>query len=389
MSIEINGAGVITGVDSLSTPAVTNAAGSASAPSITFTGDPNTGLYSPGADQVALTTGGTARLYIDSSGRVGIGTTSPESLVHINGDATALRITRGSAIGFAYNTGTASTDPFRVQSNGGPLDLYSGTGQPITFSAATSEKARIDSSGRLLVGTSSARANMFNSIATSTLGIEAVAATTGAGRISVVYNDNSPDGSSIIIGKSRATSVGGSTVVQSGDALGGISWQGADGTELVEAASIRTEVDGTPGANDMPGRLVFSTTADGASSPTERVRISQAGVVTVKNGAVAEIGTLTDAATITPDFAANCNFTVTLGGSRTIANPSNLTAGQSGSIFLVQDATGSRTVSWGSYWDFAGGTAPTLTTTANAIDRVDYIVRSSTSIHTVFTANYS
>jgi len=134
---------------------------------------------------------------------------------------------------------------------------------------------------------------------------------------------------------------------------------------------------------------VFSTTADGASSPTERLRISQNGVVTVKNGAVAEIGTLTDGATITPDFAANCNFTVTLGGNRTIANPSNLTAGQSGSIFLVQDGTGSRTASWGAYWDFAGGTAPTLSTVASAVDRVDYIVRSSTSIHTVFTANYS
>lgn len=101
------------------------------------------------------------------------------------------------------------------------------------------------------------------------------------------------------------------------------------------------------------------------------------------------ITTLTDGATITPDFAASNNYTVTLGGNRTIANPSNLTAGQSGSIFIVQDGTGSRTASFGSYWDFAGGTAPTLTTNASAVDRVDYIVRSTTSIHAVFTANYS
>jgi hypothetical protein len=101
------------------------------------------------------------------------------------------------------------------------------------------------------------------------------------------------------------------------------------------------------------------------------------------------IATLTDGATITPDFATNNNFTVTLGGNRTMANPSNLQAGQSGSIFIVQDATGSRTLSWGSYWDFVGGTAPTLTTTANAVDRVDYVVRSTTSIHTVWTGNYS
>ena len=101
------------------------------------------------------------------------------------------------------------------------------------------------------------------------------------------------------------------------------------------------------------------------------------------------IGTLTDGATITPDFATANNFTVTLAGNRTIANPTNITAGQSGSIFIVQDGTGSRTAAWGSYWDFAGGVAPTLTTTAAGCDRVDYVVRSSTSIHTVFTGNYS
>ena len=101
------------------------------------------------------------------------------------------------------------------------------------------------------------------------------------------------------------------------------------------------------------------------------------------------IGTLTDGATITPDFATANNFTVTLAGNRTIANPTNLTAGQSGSIFIVQDGTGSRTAAWGSYWDFAGGVAPTLTTSAAGVDRVDYVVRSATSIHTVFTGNYS
>ena len=101
------------------------------------------------------------------------------------------------------------------------------------------------------------------------------------------------------------------------------------------------------------------------------------------------ITALTSEATVTPDFAASNNYSLTLDQNLTIANPTNLTAGQSGSIFLVQDGTGSRTAAWGSYWDFAAGTAPTLTTTAAAVDRVDYIVRSATSIHTVFTGNYS
>ena len=102
-----------------------------------------------------------------------------------------------------------------------------------------------------------------------------------------------------------------------------------------------------------------------------------------------EIATLTDAATITPDFGANQNFTVTLAGNRTLANPSNMVVGQTGSIFLVQDATGSRTLSFGSSYDFTAGTAPTLSSTAAAVDRIDYIVRTSTSIHCVFTADYS
>ena len=101
------------------------------------------------------------------------------------------------------------------------------------------------------------------------------------------------------------------------------------------------------------------------------------------------VDTLTDAATITPNFSDNTVFSVTLGGNRTIANPTNMVVGQTGSIFIAQDATGSRTLAWGSYWDFINGAAPTISTTAAAVDRVDFIVRSATSIQTVWTGNYS
>jgi hypothetical protein len=119
----------------------------------------------------------------------------------------------------------------------------------------------------------------------------------------------------------------------------------------------------------------------GTSSPAKQFEITKASR--------ALIGTLTDGATITPDFDANQNFTVTLGGNRTLANPTNVDAGQTGSIFVVQDATGGRTLSFGSYWKFAGGTAPTLSTGTNAVDRIDYIVKSSTEIHAVATLNLS
>ena len=89
------------------------------------------------------------------------------------------------------------------------------------------------------------------------------------------------------------------------------------------------------------------------------------------------------------DFSLANNFELALTGNATFDNPTNMVAGQSGSLFLVQDATGSRTAAWGAYWKFPGGTAPTLSTAANSQDRVDYIVRHTSVIHCVFTGNYS
>ena len=84
----------------------------------------------------------------------------------------------------------------------------------------------------------------------------------------------------IYFAKSRNATAGSHTVVQSGDQLGGISFGGSDGTNISEGVRISAEVDGTPGANDMPGRLVFLTTADGSATPTERLRISSTGLLT-------------------------------------------------------------------------------------------------------------
>lgn len=104
----------------------------------------------------------------------------------------------------------------------------------------------------------------------------------------------------------------------------------------------------------------------------------------------AEITPITFNATMTPDFSLSNNFSVTLTGTARIENPTNQVAGQSGSIFITQDGTGNRTLSWGnsggvSNWYWAGGTAPTLSTGANVKDRVDYIVAASGVIHAVAT----
>ncbi len=94
------------------------------------------------------------------------------------------------------------------------------------------------------------------------------------------------------------------------------------------------------------------------------------------------ITTLTSSTSITIDMANSNNFKVNLAHNATINIPSNHTAGQTGSIFITQ-TSGSNTVSWHSSWKFAGGTAPTLSTAAGAVDRVDYIVLDSGHIHAV------
>ena len=105
------------------------------------------------------------------------------------------------------------------------------------------------------------------------------------------------------------------------------------------------------------------------------------GGIALTGGAAANITALSDGATITIDMATACHHSVTLGGNRTFAAPSNQVVGQAGSIFITQDGTGSRTAAFNAAFKFVGGTAPTLTTTASATDRIDYIIKSSNVIH--------
>ena len=97
------------------------------------------------------------------------------------------------------------------------------------------------------------------------------------------------------------------------------------------------------------------------------------------------ISGLTDASTIAVPFAVGNNFSVTLGDNRTLGQPSDQTAGQSGSIFVTQDGTGNRTLAYHDDWKWAGGNTPTLSTAADAVDRIDYIVAETNKIHAVVT----
>jgi len=159
--------------------------------------------------------------------------------------------------------------------------------------------------------------------------------------------------------------------------------------------AITTDVSSTAEDFDLTFNLM-----EGGSAAAEKMRLESNGnlgigvadpsvQLHIAKSSIADIGTLTSATTITPDFAANQNFTVTLAHNAELANPSNVVAGQTGSVFVVQDGTGGRTMSYGTSWEFPGGTAPTLTTTAAALDRIDYIVRSATSIQAIATLAYA
>jgi len=159
-------------------------------------------------------------------------------------------------------------------------------------------------------------------------------------------------------------------------AIAGLSANGLITRTSSTTAAART-ITGTT-------NVITVTDGDGVSgNPTLTVGSLVARTDTVQTFTAAQRGgvsALTDGATSTANFALANNFSVTLGGNRTLANPSNQTAGQTGVITITQDGTGSRTLAYGSNWKFPNGTAPTLTTTANAVDVLAYYCESASRI---------
>ena len=156
-----------------------------------------------------------------------------------------------------------------------------------------------------------------------------------------------------------------------------------DGVELIGRAGGTTSLKATITPTTLTASRTF--TLPDATGTVALLSLAQSYTAAQRG----TISALTDGATITADFAVANNFSVTLGGNRTLANPSNQTAGQSGCIWITQDGTGSRTLAYGSQWDFTGGTAPTLSTTAAAVDCLVYAVQSSTKITATLITNLS
>jgi hypothetical protein len=202
----------------------------------------------------------TERLRIRHNGNVGIGTNSPNESLEVAGN---------------------------IHVSGADRSIFNRSNNALTFGTNNTERARIDSSGRLLVGTSSAITDAFGAVNRS---LQVVGSVSSMG---THRNDNTAFSSAFIFTKARGT---GFEAVSNNDSLGIISWQGANGSAFNFAAEIKAEVDGTVtggGTADMPGRLMFSTTADGAAAPTERLRITSAGVLQVADAGNITVGTTT------------------------------------------------------------------------------------------------
>ena len=327
----------------------------------TGTGD-RYGIYSNGNTfRVYDFTAAADRVVIDSSGRVGIGTTSPGAPLQVYGaiwcgdtspstGGMAAIYNDGNSVSFEAlsasnpavkrnillapyggNVGIGTTSPnvpldvyrasgavtVRVQSGAGVGDLAhdgtnlylaNGANGPIQFWNNGSEKARIDSSGRLLVGTSTASGG-------NTSEIEVHNAGGGAGQPVVAaysYSTTATTQGFITLNRSRGTSVLANVIVQDNDLLGAINWQGNNGSYYLAAASITGEVDGTPAFGSIPGALVFSTTANGASSPTPRMTIDSAGAINHSAAGGSLITTLYSGSVTDNGPSGNAKFAVTL-----------------------------------------------------------------------------
>jgi hypothetical protein len=212
----------------------------------------------------ALTSGrvayaGTGGLLQDSANLTFNGTTLTAAALTSTGVAT-------------FSAGTVSA-PAITTTGDTNTGIFFPAADTIAFTEGGAESMRITSGSQLLIGTTAVTTLASN---TPLLQVETP---NGAANMGLIRNTVNANSGQFLFGKSRAGVAGGFTSVASGDNLGVVVFNGADGTGFVQAATIRGDVDGTPGTNDMPGRLVFSTTADGSATPTERMRIDSSGNV--------------------------------------------------------------------------------------------------------------
>ena len=282
--------------------------GSNSAPAINF-GDSDSGIFG-GTNTVSLAAGGATRLTANTG-------------VDVTGNLTVSGLITG--------TGNLVIADNIIHSGDTDTSVGFPAANTVNIQTGGSERARVDSSGRLLIGTSTAQtnridANTFDPLLQITSNIEAAA--------SITRFSNTTNPGRFSLQKSRGT-IASPVIVQDDDVLGEVLFSGWDGDTFTNGAKIIAAVDGTPGDDDMPSRLVFSTTADGAASSTTRLTIDSTGTSTFA-GNIVTTGTLNGKDVVLTDTTPSIFF------NDSSANPDYEIQNANG-VLKIRDTTNSAT----------------------------------------------
>ena len=234
------------------------------------------------ADRFVINDNGTG--YFLSNFQIGSTTTSPGATLHLNTSYPSLKVDSNGHASDAYVaiiSGNAQNSRVDFGDSDdadiGMID-YDHANNSMRFLTNTSERLRIDSSGRLLLGHTTSVAGMGGDEAELQVsGTDFSSSSVNLQR----YQNNAP-AAGITFSKSRNATQGSHTILQDGDEFGKLIFYGSDGNDFAnEGARISSNVDGTPGNNVMPGSLRFYTTAQGAVGSSERLRIRSTGVLQV------------------------------------------------------------------------------------------------------------
>ena len=291
--------------------------------------------------------------------------------------------TPGLAFRDDLNTGifSSAADTFDISCGGTTRGSFSSSGLTVTGNVtATTFVGNVDAVDGDFDGTLEADAITVGGTALATvIAGTTVTTATNANHISVADNESTNE-NNLIPFIEDASATGNVGLESDGD----FTYNPSTGT-VTATAFVGALTGNVTGNTSGTAATVTGAAQSNITSLGTLTGLTVSGSVSLTGGAAANITALTDGSTITIDMSTACHHSVTLGGNRTFAAPSNQAVGQSGSIFITQDGTGSRTASFNSAFKFAGGTAPTLSTAASAVDRIDYVIKASNVIHSVIT----